>query len=118
WGHGGRAVIIRVCLAAALLTPAVATAQGNPGPYGKLFGRAPASIADQEHTVVEVRASLGASYDDALLAPEGRPADTPPQSGVSGDGSMFGSLDHRSSVFSVNLNGGGARGEHFTQPSS
>jgi hypothetical protein len=111
-------VIIRVCLAAALLTPAAAAAQGNPGPYGKLFGRAPASSADQEHTTVEMRASLGASYDGALLAAEGSPADTPSQSGVSGDGSMFVSLDHRSSVFIVNLSGGGGRGEYFTQPSS
>jgi hypothetical protein len=111
-------VIIRVCLAAALLTPAAAMAQGNPGPYGKLFGRAPASSAGEEHTTVEVRASIGASYDDALLAPEGSPADTPSQSGVSGDGSMFVSLDHRSSVFVVNLSGGGGRGEYFTQPSS
>ena len=67
---------------------------------------------------MEVRASLGASYDDALLAPESSPADTPSQGGVSADGSMFVSLDHRSSVFSVNLNGGGGRGQYFTQPSS
>ena len=111
-------MIIRVCLAAALLTPAAATAQGNPGPYGKLFGRAPASSAAQEHTAVDVRASLGASYDGALLAPEGSPADTPSQGGVSGDASLFASLDHRSSVFSVGLSGGAGRGEYFIQPSS
>ena len=93
-------------------------AQGNPGPYGKLFGRSPASSADQEHTTVEVRASLGASYDDVLLAPEGSPAGTPSQSGVSGDGSVFASLDHRASAFIVNLSGGGGRGQYFTQPSS
>ena len=93
-------------------------AQGNPGPYGKLFGRVPASSADQEHTTVEVRASLGASYDDALLAPEGSPADTPSQSGVSGDGSIFAGLDHRASVFVVNLSGGGGRGQYFTEPSA
>src|SRR5688572_4257949 len=93
-------------------------AQGNPGPYGKLFGRAPASSADQEHTTVEARASLGASYDDALLAPEGSPADTPSQSGVSGTGSMFVSLEHRDSVFVGSVSAGGGRGEYFTQPSS
>jgi hypothetical protein len=111
-------VIIRICLAAALLTPAAATAQGNPGPYGKLFGRAPASSADQEHTTVDVRASIGASYDGALLAPEGSPADTPSQGGVSGDGSIVASLNHRSSMFRANLSGGAGRGEYFTQPSS
>ena len=42
--------------------------------------------AGQEHTTVEVRSSIGANYDDALLAPEGSPADTPLQRGVSGCG--------------------------------
>jgi hypothetical protein len=111
-------VIIRVCLAAALLTPASVLAQGNPGPYGKLFGRSAASSAAQEHTTVEARASIGANYDDALLAPEGSPADTPLQHGVQAAGSAFLNLDHRSSIFIVNLNGGASRGESFTQPSS
>ena len=69
-------MIIRVCVAAALLTPAAAMAQGNPGPYGKLFGRAPATSADWRAHDGEGACSIGANYDDALLAPEGSPADT------------------------------------------
>ena len=111
-------MIIRVCLAAVLLTPASAMAQGNPGPYGKLFGRSAASSAGQEHTTVEVRSSIGASYDDALLSPEGSPSDTPLQSGVSADGLAVLSVDHRSSMFVVNLSGGAGQGAYFIQPSS
>jgi len=111
-------VIIRVGLAVALLTPAAAMAQGNPGPYGKLFGRAPASSAGQEHTTVEIRSSIGANYDDTLLAPEGSPADTPTQRGVSGEGTAFVNMEHRSSMFTANLSGGAGRGEYFTQPTS
>ena len=70
-------MIVRVGLAAALLMPAVAMAQGNPGPYGKLFGRAPATAGAQEHTTVQVRSSIGANYDSVLLAPEGSPSDIP-----------------------------------------
>ena len=111
-------MIIRVCLVAALLTPAAATAQGNPGPYGKLFGRAPASSADQEHTTVEIRSTVGANYDNALLAPEGSAADTPLQRGVSGEGTAFVNVEHRSSVFVANVSGGAGRGEYFTEPTS
>lgn len=102
----------------ALLTPAAAMAQGNPGPYGKLFGRAPASSAGQEHTTVAVRSSIGANFDDALLAPEGSPADTPTQRGVSGSGSAVLTVDHRSSMFAASLTGGATRGEYYLQPSS
>jgi len=111
-------VIIRVCLAVALLTPPAAMAQGNPGPYGKLFGRTAATSADQEHTTLEARSSIGANYDDALLAPEGSPADTPLQRGVQAAGSAFMNLSHHSSIFTANLTGGASRGEYFTQPSS
>src|SRR5262245_59304190 len=92
-------------------------AQGNPGPYGKLFGRAPASSAAQDQTRVEVRSSISANYDDALMAPEGSPADTPLQSGASAGGSAVLSLDHRSSGFIASLTGGAGRGQYFTQPS-
>ncbi len=111
-------MIIRVGLAAALLTPGAAMAQGNPGPYGKLFGRAPASSADEEHTTVEIRSTIGANFDDALLAAEGSAADTPLQRGVSGEGTAFVSVQHQSSVFVANVSGGAGRGEYFTEPAS
>lgn len=111
-------MIIRVCLAAALLTPAAAMAQGNPGPYGKLFGRAPATAGVREHTTVEVRSSIGANYDSVLLLPEGSPSDIPLDSGMSGGGSAVLGIDHRSSTFVANLSGGATRGQYFTQPSS
>lgn len=111
-------MIIRVCLAAALLVPAAAMAQGNPGPYGKLFGRAPATSGAEEHTRVEVRSSIGANYDSVLLVPEGFPPDVPLDSGISSGGSAVLGIDHRSSIFLANLSGGATRGQYFTQPSA
>jgi len=110
-------VIIRVCLAAALLTPVAATAQGNPGPYGKLFGRAPAANANGERTVVDVRSSIGGSYENALLAPEGSPFDTPLQRGMTSGITGVIAVDHSSPVFTAAASGGGTRGEYFTEPS-
>lgn len=98
--------------------PVAAMAQGNPGPYGKLFGRAAATSAGKEHTTVEVRSSIGANWDSVLLLPEGSPSDIPLDSGISSGGSLVLGIDHRSSMFLANLSGGATRGEYFTQPSS
>ena len=103
---------------AALLTPAAAMAQGNPGPYGRLFGRLPATAGVREHTTVEVRSSIGANYDSVLLLPEGSPSDIPLDSGISSGGSLVLGVDHRSSIFLANVSGGATRGQYFTQPSS
>lgn len=103
---------------AALLTPAAAMAQGNPGPYGRLFGRIPATAGVREHTTVEVRGSIGANYDTVLLLPEGSLLDVPLDSGISSGGTAVLSIAHRSSMFLANASGGATRGEYFTQPSS
>jgi hypothetical protein len=109
-------VIIRVCLAVALLTPAAAMAQGNPGPYGKLFGRAPAGNGGNR-TTVEVRSEFGAQYDNALLPPEDLQADDSPDSGVNGGGTASLSVSHKADRFSANLGGSVMRGQYFTDPS-
>lgn len=111
-------MIIRVCLVAALLTPAAAMAQGNPGPYGRLFGRLPATSGVREHTTVDVRSSIGANWDSVLLLPEGSPSDIPLDSGISSGGSAVLSIAHRSSLFLAEATGGASRGQYFTQPSS
>jgi hypothetical protein len=111
-------VIIRVCLVAALLTPAAAMAQGNPGPYGRLFGRIPAQAGVREHTTVEIRSSIGANYDSVLLLPEGSPTDIPLDGGITSGGTAVLGISHRSSMFLANVSGGASRGQYFTQPSS
>jgi len=98
-------VIIRVCLATALLVmPITATAQGNPGPFGQLFGRAPASTG-QEQTLVEVRSDLSGMYDTMLMAPEGERLDRT-QSGAIAGASAGLIVDHTSERFDAGLRGG------------
>jgi hypothetical protein len=108
-------VIIRVCLAVALLVmPITATAQGNPGPFGQLFGRAPASTG-QEQTLVEVRSDLSGMYDTMLMAPEGE------RLGSTQSGALRAPLpglivEHTSEKFDANLAEVVAREQHFRDP--
>ena len=108
-------MIIRVCLATALLVmPITATAQGNPGPFGQLFGRAPASTG-QEQTLVEVRSDLSGMYDTMLMAPEGERLDRT-QSGAIAGASAGLIVDHTSERFDAGLRGGVAHEQHFRDP--
>ena len=61
---------IFVGVAVLLLLPSAAFAQGNPGPFGGLFGRTPERIG-RDYTIFEVRGSSGFQWDDSLLAAEG-----------------------------------------------
>ena len=109
-------MIIRFCVAAVLLVPTAAIAQGNPGPFGGLFGRAPARTG-LEQTVVELRSGLGVQYDTDLLAPEGSVADET-QSGL-GAGAFTGLiLDHMSERLNGSLRGATAREHYFNDSES
>lgn len=105
---------MRLCLAAALLMPAAAMAQGNPGPYGRLFGRQPAG-SGKDTTVVEGRAGIGAQYNTALLPLESSDIATTP-TGVGAGGSAGLVLEHNMGRWSTNLRGGVAREQYFNQP--
>jgi hypothetical protein len=63
-------VIIRCCVAALLLLPAAAFAQGDPGPFGGLFGRTP-ERAGRNYTLFEIRTSTSGQLDDQMLDPDG-----------------------------------------------
>jgi len=111
--------MIRVCLAVALLVPSAAMAQGNPGPFGKLFGRAPASTGTDQ-TSLDVRADVGGQYydsllesnDDGLIGSFDRPAQSGFGSGV-GASILF---DHLTTRWKATLGGGVARGQYFDAP--
>jgi hypothetical protein len=73
-------VTLRFCVAALLLLPAAAFAQGNAGPFGGLFGRTPERIG-QEFTAVEFRTGVAGQFEDAVFVDERIAVDTVPQSG-------------------------------------
>ena len=94
--------------------PAAAMAQGNPGPYGRLFGRQPAG-GGKDTTVVEARAGAGTQYNTALFPIESSDLATTPQ-GI-GVGSTAGLvLDHNMGRWSASLRAGLAREQYFNQP--
>ena len=63
-------MILRTCVAALVCLPAAAFAQGNPGPFGGLFGRTPERTG-REFTAIDLRSTVAGQYDEALLVPEG-----------------------------------------------
>lgn len=81
-------MILRVFAAALLLLPPAALAQGNPGPFGGLFGRTPERTG-RDVTIFELRGSGTLQRDDALLA-EGRPENDQLEAGDIG--ALVGSL--------------------------
>ena len=109
-------MIFRFCLAAVLLLPTAAMAQGNPGPFGGLFGRAPAR-SGLDQTIVEIRSGIGAQYDTDLLAPEGSLIDTT-EAGF-GSGAYAGLLvAHTADRFNASVRGGAVREHYFRAPES
>lgn len=108
-------MIVRVCVAALLLLPAAAFAQGSPGPFGGLFGRTPERTG-QQFTALEFRNAWGAQWDDALLIDEALPEDERPQSGYTGGvnaGLVFERLTDR---LHVRSQAGATRQEFFRTP--
>ena len=65
---------LRLCVAVLVLLPPAAFAQGNPGPFGGLFGRTPDRIG-RDYTLFELRTSTSLQLDDQLLNASGTPED-------------------------------------------
>lgn len=125
-----------------LLIPTAAMAQANPGPFGGLFGRAP-STDGQQHTTLQIRATVSGQYDSTIFPPEelpppidlpvllddGTPAAVdsgsgfPPvnasrrtQSGM-GSGATVGVMfEHASESYTAGARGGATRQQFFTEP--
>jgi hypothetical protein len=95
-------VNLRLCVAVLLLLPPAAFAQGNPGPFGGLFGRTPERVG-KDYRVFEVRTSGGAQYENSILD-DSVPAGSVVESGAMGTFNVGGMFEERSSRFSLRLN--------------
>lgn len=102
-----------VGVAVLLMLPSAAFAQGNPGPFGGLFGRTPERTG-REFTALDFRTSLAAQYDDTLLIDEEIPAEDVPQSGYTGGGNL-GLAYHRQGDRLMLQATGGASYQEFYQ---
>lgn len=98
-------------IAAVLLAPSGAWAQGLAGPFGGLFGRTPERTG-KEFTALDFRSALGAQYDDALLD-EGMPADLAPQSGSTAGINAGLSFERRRDRLRLSAHGAGTHQQFF-----
>jgi hypothetical protein len=73
-------VKLRFCVAALLLLPSAAFAQGDPGPFGGLFGRTPPRTG-VEFTAIDFRSAFSGVYEDAVLVDTSIPEEDLPRSG-------------------------------------
>lgn len=97
------------------MLPATAMAQGNPGPFGGLFGRSP-DRAGLNSSTVEIRSSVGGQYENAILAAEDEAVDSSLQEGFSTGAAVGLVIDHRSERFTGHLGGAASHQEYFSTP--
>jgi hypothetical protein len=92
-------VTLRLGVAVLLLLPPAAFAQGNPGPFGGLFGRTPERVG-KEYRVFEVRTMATGQYEDAVNDAS-IPVENRLQPGAIANGGVSGLFAERSSRLSV-----------------
>jgi len=108
-------VITRVGVAVLLLLPPAAFAQGNPGPFGGLFGRTPERTGS-EYTALDFRNAYAGQYDDALFVDELIPADEVPQSGYASGVNAGLVFERQSDRLMFRAQGGATYQEYYRQP--
>jgi hypothetical protein len=108
-------VILRFCVAALLLLPAAAFAQGDPGPFGGLFGRTPERTGN-EFTAIDFRSAFAAQYDDALLIDESLPEDDLPRSGYTSGVNTGLVVERQSDRLQFKAQGGATYQEYYRKP--
>ena len=108
-------MILRFCVAALLLLPAAAFAQGDPGPFGGLFGRTPERTGN-EFTAIDFRSAFAAQYDDALLVDESLPEDDVPRSGYTSGVNTGLVFERQSDRLLFRAQGGATYQEYYRKP--
>ncbi len=108
-------MILRLCVAALLLLPPAAFAQGNPGPFGGLFGRTPERTGNA-FTAIEFRNSYAGQYDDAVLADDLIPVDEVPKSGATLGANAGLAFVRHTDRFRFSADGGATYQEFYRNP--
>lgn len=106
---------LRLGVAVLLLLPATALAQGNPGPFGGLFGRTPERIG-REFTALDFRASVGGQYDDAVFLDDAIPPEDVPQSGFTSGTNLGLAYQRQTDRLMLLATGGGTYQEFYQSP--
>lgn len=103
---------VRVAVAVLLLLPSAAFAQGNPGPFGGLFGRTPERTGRQ-FTALEFRTSVGGQYDDAVFLDDELPPEDVPKSGFTSGGNLGLAFQRQSDRLTLTASGGATYQEFY-----
>lgn len=106
---------IPFCVAALLLLPTAAFAQGDPGPFGGLFGRVPERTGT-EFTVVEFRNAYAGQYDDAVFLDDSIPAEDAPQSGYTAGANAGLAFQRHTDRLQLTADGGAVYQEFYRKP--
>lgn len=106
---------LRIGVAVLLLLPSTAFAQGNPGPFGGLFGRTPEREGG-EFTALELRNSYAGQYDDAILLEDSLPDDDLPRSGYTGGVNLGLGFDRQTSRTTFKTQAGATYQEFYRSP--
>lgn len=107
-------MISRLGVAVLLLLPTAAFAQGNPGPFGGLFGRTPERTG-KDYRVFELRAASTAQYEDALLD-DSVPPGSRIESGAIGGANFSGVFEQRSSRLTTRVRSSGTYQQYLQAP--
>lgn len=106
---------LRLFIAALLLLPAAAFAQGNPGPFGGLFGRTPERTGS-EFTAIDFRSAFAGQYDDAVLVDESVPDEDVPRSGYTSGVNTGLVFERQSDRLLFRAQGGATYQEYYRKP--
>ena len=105
---------LRLCVAVLLLLPPAAFAQGNPGPFGGLFGRTPERIG-KNYRVFDLRTSSTVQYEDAVFDDE-VPRGSRVESGAVGGVNFGGLFEQRSTRVNARLRSSGTYQQYLHSP--
>lgn len=106
---------LRFFVAALLLLPTAAFAQGDPGPFGGLFGRTPERTGS-EFTAIDFRNAFAFQYEDALRVDDAIPEDELPQSGYTSGVNTGLVFERQSDRLLFKAHGGATYQEYYRQP--
>lgn len=104
-----------VAIAALLLLPSAAFAQGNPGPFGGLFGRTPERTGS-EFTVFELRNSVAGQFESALLVDDAVPDEDVPAKGYTAGVNTGLAFERRTDRTQFAATGGATYQEFYRTP--
>jgi hypothetical protein len=107
-------VITRAGVAVLLLLPTAAFAQGNPGPFGGLFGRTPDRVG-KDYQVFEIRTMATGQFEDALNDGSIPAEERVPSRGL-GTGGVSGTFAQRSTRLAVHATSRGNYVQYMEEP--